>query len=280
MEGIVMHYVDLISSIHRFIDDNVDICDRFLGVESKKIQKNVIISPGWGPERVPGIGSAELIASGALYGSLKVWNINNGDTEITYIQTGCGAAILMDALLSLGVSDCKNIIFLSSVGAADANIGIGDIVIPEYSITGDGASRYIASDTLDKDVFGEKMYPDTSLLAQLKLETEKICIETNTKWHIGKTFCTDTIFAEFAHIDTIINKGCNTLDMETAVAFRAAKLMNKALVAILSVTDNTVVKKSLISKTTKNEDDYRLFVRREVFPKIINNLIKSTRCTL
>ena len=169
-----MQYIDLISSIYRFVDANTDIIARFLGVESQKIQKNVVISPGWGPERMPGLGNPELIASGALYGSLNVWNINNGDAEITYIQTGCGAAILMDALLALGVSDCENIIFVSSVGAVDANISIGDVVIPEYSITGDGASRYIASNNLDKDVFGEKKYPDASLLDQLKIETTKI----------------------------------------------------------------------------------------------------------
>ena len=148
-----MQYIDLISSIYRFVDANTDISARFLGVESQKIQKNVVISPGWGPERMPGLGNPELIASGALYGSLNVWNINNGNAEITYIQTGCGAAILMDALLALGVSDCENIIFVSSVGAVDANISIGDVVIPEYSITGDGASRYIASNNLDKVSF-------------------------------------------------------------------------------------------------------------------------------
>ncbi|MBQ6182438.1 MAG: phosphorylase [Clostridia bacterium] len=270
-----MQYDDLISGIYRFVDDGTDICARFLGVESKRIQRNVVISPGWKPERMPALGNPELIASGALYGSLNVWNINTGDEEITYIQTGCGAPILMDALLSLGVSDCENIIFVSSVGAVDANISIGDIVIPEYSITGDGASRYIASNALDKDVFGEKMCPDASLLNQLKLETEKICKETNTKWHIGRTFCTDTIFAEFAHVDTIISTGCNSIDMETAVAFRSAKLMNKPIVALLNVTDNTVARKSLINETTKNEDEYRLFVRREVFPRIINGFIKS-----
>lgn len=270
-----MQYVDLISSLYRFVDDNTDVCARFLGVESKKIQRNVVISPGWRPERLPGLGNPELIASGALYGSLNVWNIKNGDAEITYIQTGCGAGILMDALLALGVTDCENIIFVSSVGAVDANIHVGDIVIPEYAITGDGASRYIASSALDKDVFGEKVYPDSSLLEQLKLKTEKICRETNTAWHMGRTFCTDTIFAEFAHIDTIISTGCNTIDMETAVAFRSAKLMNKSIVALLSVTDNTVARKSLINETAKNDDDYRLFVRGKVFPKIISGLIKS-----
>ena len=68
--------------------------------------------------------------------------------DITYIKTGIGAPVFMDALLALGVTKCKNIIFVGSVGSLDEDIGIGDIVIPQYSICGDGASRYIASDTL------------------------------------------------------------------------------------------------------------------------------------
>lgn len=53
--------------------------------------------------------------------------------------------MVLGILSLLGISKCKRIIFISSVGALDTEIGIGDIVIPEYSVSGDGASRYIAS---------------------------------------------------------------------------------------------------------------------------------------
>jgi purine-nucleoside phosphorylase len=273
-----MKYADLLSGIYRYVDPGTDLCARFLGVEAKKIAKNVVISPGWGPERVPGLGKAELIASGVLYGSLKVWAID-GDVDITYIQTGCGTALLMDALLALGVSDCKNIVFISSVGSIDSNIKIGDIVILESCVTGDGASRYIASDRLDTDVFGEKTYPDAGLLERLKFETEKVCGEVSVRWHIGRAFCIDTIFAQFSHIDTILKMGCNTLDMETAAAFRAAKMMKKPMVALSSVSDNTIARKSLVSKASESEDDYRKYVRKEIFPKIILNLFRSGGCS-
>lgn len=275
-----MNYNDLISGMKRFGANDEEICFHVLGIASEKIQEDVVITPGWGPDKVPGLGKAELLnSSGALFASFKVWNIKNDDIEITYIKTGYGAPVLMDALLSLGISKCKRIIFISSVGALDSKIGIGDIVIPEYSICGDGASRYIASDKLGTDVFGEKVYPDTSLLGQLKMETENICKENHVKWHIGKTFCTDTIFAQFAHIDSIISTGCNTIDMETASAFRAAKLMKKPLAALFSVSDNTIANKSLISGSTKDERDYRRFVRGELLPKIILNLIKAGKRT-
>jgi purine-nucleoside phosphorylase len=275
----MMDYNDLISGMKRFGACDEDVCINSLGIASNMIHDDVVITPGWEPQRVPGLGKAELLISSApLYGS-KVWNVKNGDIEMTFIKTGCGAPAFMDTLLPLGMSKCKRIIFISSVGALDTKIGIGDIVIPEYSVCGDGASRYIASDKLGMDVFGEKVYPDTSLLKLLKIETENICNENNVKWHIGKAFCTDTIFAQFPHIDSIINMGCNLVDMETAAAFRAAKLMEKPLVSLFCVSDNTIANKSLISGRTQDDEAYRLFVRREVIPKIILNLIKVGRCT-
>lgn len=274
-----MDYNDLISGMKRFGACDEDVCINSLGIASNMIHDDVVITPGWEPQRVPGLGKAELLISSApLYGS-KVWNIKNGDIEMTFIKTGCGAPAFMDTLLPLGMSKCRRIIFISSVGALDTKIGIGDIVIPEYSVCGDGASRYIASDKLGMDIFGEKVYPDTSLLKLLKIETENICNENNVKWHIGKAFCTDTIFAQFPHIDSIINTGCNLVDMETASAFRAAKLMKKPLVALFCASDNTVANKSLISGRTQDEEAYRQFVRAEVLPNIILNLIKAGRRT-
>lgn len=274
-----MDYNDLIAGMKRFGAADEDICVNSLGIASNIIQDTVIITPGWEPQKVAGLGKAELLISSApLYGS-KVWNIKNGDIEMTFIKTGCGAPALMDTLLPLGMSKCKRIIFISSVGALDRKIGIGDIVIPEYSVCGDGASRYIASDKLGVDVFGEKVYPDASLLKLLKIETEKICDANSVKWHMGKAFCTDTIFAQFPHIDSIINTGCNLIDMETASAFRAAKLMKKPLVAIFCASDNTIANKSLISGRTQDEEAYRKFVRGQVLPNIILSLIKEHKCT-
>jgi len=42
----------------------------------------------------------------------------------------------------------------------------------------------------------------------------------------------------------------------------------------LSVSDNTVTNKSLVSGRTPEEMEYRKFVRREVFPEIIRTLFE------
>lgn len=102
-----------------------------------------------------------------------------------------------------------------------SDISIGDIVIPDYSVCGDGASRYIASHSLEScDVFGEKVYPNLSLSDKVKEITDHVCTQNGVKWHNGITFSIDTIFAQFLHIDKIISSGCNTIEMETAAAFR------------------------------------------------------------
>ncbi|HBL85102.1 MAG: hypothetical protein A2Y17_11525 [Clostridiales bacterium GWF2_38_85] len=264
-----MNYEQLIRGMKRYGSTDKDICVHGIGVLPDQVHENVVIAPWWEPSTIPDLGKAEYLSE-SDFSAIKVWNVTCNTTKITFIKTGIGAPVLMDALLSLGVTQCKRIIFIGSVGSLDENIGIGDIVIPEYSICGDGASRYIESDSLEKsDIFGEKVFPNYRLLTALQNNVEELCNRNSVKWHIGKTFSIDTIFAQYAHIDEIINMGCNVIEMETAAAFRAAKIANMPMAAIFSVSDNTIINKSLVSGRTEQEMKYRKFVRRELFPKII-----------
>jgi purine-nucleoside phosphorylase len=265
---LILNYETIIKGMQRFGSTEKDICTHGIGVLSEQIHENVILAPWWEPSALPGLGEAEYLSESG-FSSVKVWNIVSEKGEITYIKTGIGAPVLMDVLLSLGVTKCQKVIFIGSVGSLDTDISIGDIVIPEFSVCGDGASRYIASDNLIRDCFGEKAYPDSKLLSRIEAVTEKVCSQNNVRWHLGRNFSIDTIVAQFAHIDLILDMNCNVIEMETAAAFRAAKMANIQIIAIFSVSDNTVVKKSLICGRTDQEMDYRRFVRRSLFPKII-----------
>lgn len=270
-----MDYKVLIDGMKKYGSNETDICVHCLGIVPEQVQENVVIAPWWEPASLPGLGCAEYISE-SDYSAIKIWNIISDSMQISYIKTGIGAPVLMDALLSLGVTHCKRILFVGSVGSLDTAIGIGDIVIPEYSVCGDGASRYIAENSLKSgDIFSEKTYPDAELLNAIKKVTENICLDNNVKWHNGKAYSIDTIFAQFAHIDEIMNMNCDVIEMETAAAFRAAKIINIPIAAILSVSDNTVTNKSLISGRSKQEMDYRKFVRRELFPQIIRETFRS-----
>lgn len=271
-----MKYAELISGIKRFGSNEQDICKHGLGILPDCINEKVILAPWWEPSTLSGLGEYRCLSSSES-SAIKVWEIASPSNEkLTFIKTGIGAPVLMDALLSLGVTKCKKIIFVGSVGALDSKMNIGDVVIPAFSVCGDGASRYIASPIQNKaDIFGQRVYPHEAMYALLKAETEQICQKNRIGWHIGKTFSVDTIFAQYAHIDTIRSMGCNSIEMETAAAFRAANLMQIPIAAIFSVSDNTLTNKSLISGRTEQEMAYRSFVRKTIFPQLILNVLEK-----
>lgn len=262
-----MDYQALIQGLQRYGSTERDICTHGLCVEPERIRENVVIAPWWEPGTLPGLGDAERLSPPGH--ALGVWDIQGNGIEMTYIKTGIGAPMFLEGLFPLGVTPCRRVVFVGSVGALDPAIGIGDIVVPEYSICGDGTSRYLASDGLAHDVFGEKVYPDTALFDTMVAETARLCDEQGVKWHVSRNFSIDTIVAQFAHIDTIVGMGCNVIEMETAVAFRAAQMMGIPLAALFSVSDNTTANKSLVSGRTEEEMEYRKFTRRELFPRII-----------
>ena len=265
-----MEYKDLLDGWKRFGSSPEHVCQEVLGVSTDEIHERVIIAPWWEPGVFDNIGNEILLLSKDNDTAIKVWEIQTDDYNMTYIKTGIGAPVLTDAVLALAGTKCKRILFVGSVGALDESISIGDIVIPRLSICGDGMSRYLKGSPLkSNDPFGELSYPDLEMFQVLMNNTKQICEENNVKWHIGKTFSIDTIVAQFAYIDEIIDMDCNVIEMETAAAFRAAAIVKIKLAALFSVSDNTLQNKSLISGITGSDTNYRKEVRRNIFPKII-----------
>lgn len=265
-----MEYSELIEGLKKYGSLEENLCEKFIGVPKEEISKNVIIAPWWDPMGFPAYSDAKKIG-GSDFTAVTAWQIG----DITYIKTGIGAPCLMDVVLALGTAKVEKLVFLGSVGALDRNMEIGDVVVPEYSVIGDGASRYIAGNSLkNTDVLGEKTYPDLSINESLKQITARICKENNINCHEGRAYSTDSIFAQFAHIDEIINFGCNCIEMETAAAFLAAKIAKVPMTALFVVSDSTVAKKSFVSGRDENEIARYRSSRKDLFPKILYELFK------
>jgi len=262
-----MIYEHILNANRRFGTEPVDIVHSGFHCEPEMIQSNVIVAPLWRPEL---FGNYFDDMNQDLDGIFKIWTLSKADLKITYIVTGMGASSVIDIVLALGCTPCKKIIFIGSVGALDTHIGIGDIVIPEYSICGDGACRYLTNKKLtENDSFGKKNYPNKELFDRIVLKTKEITGKNGVNYHIGKIFSVDTIIAQFAHLDEIINMGCNCIEMETSVLFKAAEICDISAGAVFSVSDNTLLRKSLLSGMTKEEKDREKNVRRNVLIKIV-----------
>ena len=205
-----MDYHDLVTAIERYGSTQEEICKMVLGLGIDDVNESVIIAPWWEPCVYEGVSQwAEFLGQRA---NARAWNLKQKDQTITYIKTGIGAPLVADVVLALGLCNCERVLFIGSVGALDIDISIGDIVIPEYSVCGDGVNRYLTGKKLAaSDTFGEKSFPDEGLFKKLKHSVEAVCAEEGVKHHNGRAFSIDTIFAQFAHIGEILEMGCNVI---------------------------------------------------------------------
>ena len=263
-----MIYEWLLQGNERFGTSPHDICLNVLNCKPNQINERVVIAPWWKPDFFMDFGAKiDIVFDGE---HKKIWNIHMKEFDLTYIRTGIGAPVVGDITLALGCTPCKKAIFIGSAGALDIEFCIGDIVIPTYSVCGDGMCRYLTKGKLkDNDMFGQIVYPNEGLIKKINSLADKICTENSVNWHIGKNYSVDTIFAQFSHIDEIVGLGCNTIEMETATFFKAAEIANIDAGAVFSISDNTMNKKSLYSGRTNEEMQYRHEVRAKIIPQII-----------
>ncbi len=134
-------------------------------------------------------------------------------------------AALITELLCVGGVDY--FIRLGSCGAMQAEIKIGDYVLTETALRGEGVTRYYVAD-------GFIPQADKALTDKF----ERIC-----KGHIhkGKVWTTDALLRETKRfVNDAIYKGAIAVDMVTSPFLTIAQLYDKKAAALLVVSDNLI----------------------------------------
>ena len=88
-----------------------------------------------------------------------------------------------------------------------------------------------------------------------------------------KVYSIDIITGQFAHINEILDLGCKAIEMETSALFSACQVTEKECVALLAVSDNSLLNKSLISGRTDEDIEKYHKTRYNVIPKIIFKML-------
>ena len=274
LSGNLSVYDSLISGNKKYGSDRKQICKSNFKCEPSEIRENVIIAPTWRADIFSDYVDGIKHVSGPTGHGYDINELSIGNKKVTYITTGVGACNVLDAVLALGCTPCKKILFIGSVGALDKNIEIGDVVVPEYSVCGVGADRYLTSLSVsENDSYLKKCYPNKELFEIILKSTDKVIANTDVRRYVGKTFSADTIFAQYAHLDEFINIGCDTIEMETATLFNSAHVAGIDTAAIFSVSDNTLANKSLYAGRTSSDQQRRARVKKDIIPKIVLNVL-------
>lgn len=255
---------DILAGNARFGSTPEQLAEAMLGVSGSMVHPRVIIAPWWEPRRMPALGPASPRSTpGARIG---LWDIDTSIGPISWVKTGIGAPQLMDTLIGLAIAGCRQVIFVGSVGGLVPQLEIGDLVIPSASLAGEGASRYLQEDP-SVDVFGTTFAADVDLTDRLVTAADHVAADVAC--HRSLVFSIDSVGAQFAHIDHILGTGAEAVEMETSAAFAAGSTCGLPVAALLQVSDNTVLQRSLISGRTPEDHRHRGRIRSEVMPNIL-----------
>lgn len=232
-----------------------------LGVASEQVSRNVILAPTWSPEAVGLAQQSEVLATSS--NAVRCWRVGGGGSGITFIRTGIGAPMALDACLALGLTGAETVLFMGSVGGLDQELNIGDYVVPGGAYSAVGASRFLSSGLLkENDPFGLRESFSKSLCDRAVRALQRAAPGARVLG--GPVLSVDTVWAQFGHIDELRATGCIGVDMELAAVAGAARVARLDLAAMLVVSDNLMQSKTLVGGRGPMDDMARSAARGKV----------------
>ncbi len=251
--------------LERFHISPSDVARLVFHCDLDAIRPDVILMPWWQAE----IFSLWADKITPIVGN-TLFEMKYEGKSISIVRSGIGASQTGDTVLALGFTACERIIFAGSVGGLRADMQIGDLMIPEFSVSGDGFSRYLQTGFPAEDPFLERVLPDEALSLAVARSTTPLAREAGVAFHTGPVFSIDTILAQFDKLDYIVEKlGCIGIEMETAAVFKAACQVGIRAAALFSVSDVPVRDKSLLAGRSEEEKEYRRGIRKKVLAKAV-----------
>ena len=239
-----------------------------LGITEEEITEVVVLAPWWHPNKLYNNYDCKIELLSDEFPDVHRITYNN--KSFLHIRSYVGATNVGETVLLLSFTKCKRIIFVGSVGSISNDVNIGDLVIPSTSVSGEAFSSYmyetINKKSLHKEYHPTKKFYDT---------TTNYLNNENIEFKDIKVYSVDTIAGQFSHIDEILNLGCKAIEMETSALFSACQVAEKECVALLAVSDNTILNKSLISGRTNEDMDKYYKTRYEIIRKIIFDLLEK-----
>lgn len=233
------------------------------GLHKEKHYDVLVIAPGWKPTKI--INRKDIHVTCTMEHSyISGYEVTAYGRAIAWIQCSSGASSTIDKLSTCAELNFDKMVFVGAVGALTADIGLGELCTPEWSIAGNLANGYLEEDITQYVPF-QKVYPN-----DLNFVEQVAALAQDMGYSMRKepVFCTDSIFCEYSHLDFIKSFGSKLIEMETSSFYRMAELMEKPAVALLAVSDNSATGDPLLARTPEQKAKYNR-CRKEVIPELL-----------
>jgi len=162
----------------------------------------------------------------ARFFSSRIYQVTTGKTNVSLIGPLLGAPYAVMVLEKLRVLGVREVLFLGWCGAIVPGVHIGDVVIPNQGVIGEGTSAYYGGEKLSSP--GPKM-----------LELIEACSRRHSLVvHKGAIWSTDAPYRETRQrVMSLQREGILGVDMETSALFTAGRFRNMSVGALLVVSD-------------------------------------------
>jgi purine-nucleoside phosphorylase len=253
-----------------------DVVRAYLGCSPSHVCRAAVIMPVWGAAVFRDhVESTVPVLEGRTRG---VWRVAYRGEEFSLIRSGMSAAFAGDIVLALGCTPCQTLLFSGSVGGLLPSMKIGDLLLAEGSVCGEGFSRYLEPEVTPRDCFLETASPDAALTLHLRRVAQEAAREHALALHSGAVVSVDSILAQFFRLGYFAQEhGCIGVEMETSATFKAARLVGIRAAALLQVSDVIPTGKSLFSGRTDEEMDERRRIRSEVLTKVLLDALVAAK---
>lgn len=248
-----------------------DLVRALLHCEPGRIRRKVIASPIWGAEIFRHcVERVETLVDGVL------WDMQHRGEAMTLFCSGMGAPRIGDAVVAFGCTPCEKLMLTGSAGGFSPAMNIGDLLLPDTMLRGDGFSRYLSAQTGLPDRFFTAAAPAAGLLQRTASVAQAHCAQSGPALHRGAVASVDSFVMQFPHLDWMTGKhGCVGVEMEGAAVFGAAELVGIEACALFQVSDVWPLKKSFVSNTAEHERQHRRGTRDHIVTRIILDVLAA-----
>jgi purine-nucleoside phosphorylase len=217
----------------------------------------VFVAPSWTVEKV--FDTTNIDIEQIFYSrDAKTYRIRHNGKNYLFITLYIGAPVIVDFCLLCYKAKCDNFVFIGSTGALVPEINVGDIIVPDYAISGNGVTVYL-HDKLDANNMFEHISADVEQNEYIR----KIGRANGINMLNVPIISMDSIMAEYLHLEEFRQMGAHALEMEAATFFASMNHINKKASAILVVSDNSANGDHLVGRDDAEKADYHS-ARRQV----------------